>query len=473
MDVVPNIIAERYASPEMRKVFSPDTQIILERQLWITVMQSQANLGLDIPEEAIEAYRGVVGEIDRESIRERELVTRHDVKARIEEFNALAGYEHVHKGMTSRDATENVEQYQIREGLRIIDNRLVATLGRLAERAAEYSDLVTVGRTHNVAAQPVTLGKRFATLGEETLRGHTHIASLLQDYPLRGIKGAIGTQQDMVDLLGSRDKVSVLESAVAESLGFSSLMGSVGQVYPRSLDEEVLGALHLASAGPANLAKTIRLMAGNELITEGFKEGQVGSSAMPHKMNARSAERITGLHKVIFGYNAMMAAVAGDQWYEGDVSCSVVRRIAIPDAFYATDGLFQTTLTVLDELGAYPELIEEEYGHYAPFLTTTKILMAAVKRGMSREQAHRLIKDHAVATALDLREGRVKKNNLHARLANDDALPLDYDEIEEAIGSSIDLTGLASEQVAAFIEKVEPILEEKPEAATYKPTKIL
>ena len=171
------------------------------------------------------------------------------------------------------------------------------------------------------------------------------------------------------------------------------MLDSVGQIYPRSLDHDVLSALVQVAAGPSSLATTIRLMAGNELVTEGFKEGQVGSSAMPHKMNSRSCERVNGLTVILRGYASMGAELAGAQWNEGDVFCSVVRRVALPDAFFAIDGLFETFLTVLDEFGAFPAVIEAELRRYLPFLATTKILMAAVRAGVGRETAHEVDQD--------------------------------------------------------------------------------
>ncbi len=180
----------------------------------------------------------------------------------------------------------------------------------------------------------------------------------------------------------------------------------------------MLSALVQAVAGPSNLATTIRLMAGIELVTEGFAEGQVGSSAMPHKMNTRSCERVNGLAVVLRGYLSMVGELAGDQWNEGDVSCSVVRRIALPDAFFATDGLFQTFLTVLDEFGAFPAVIQRELDRYLPFLATTKVLMAAVRQGVGREAAHEAIKEAAVGVALDMRRGRAD-NDVFDRLAAD------------------------------------------------------
>ena len=402
-DSIPNVLAGRYASPEMVSLWSAEQKIVQERRLWLAVLRAQKELGVDVPDEALEAYESVLDDVYLDSIAERERITRHDVKARIEEFSALAGHEHVHKGMTSRDLTENVEQLQIRDALVLVRGRMLATLARLAEHAAEYATTVITGRSHNVPAQATTLGKRFANAGQELLVALRRVDELIVRYPLRGIKGPVGTQQDMLDLLGSPDAVARLEESVAIHLGFKTSLDNVGQVYPRSLDLDVVSALVQAAAGPSSLATTLRLMAGQELVTEGFKPGQVGSSAMPHKMNSRSCERVCGFAVILGGHLTMVSALSGGQWNEGDVSDSVVRRVALPDAFFAIDGLFETFLTVLDEFGAFPAVIERENHRYLPFLATTKVLMAAVRAGVGREVAHEAIKETAVGVALAMR----------------------------------------------------------------------
>ncbi|MBU6329740.1 MAG: adenylosuccinate lyase [Acidobacteria bacterium] len=471
---VPNVLAARYASPEMARVWSPEHKVVLERQLWIAVLEAQRDLGIAVPAEAIEAYRSVIDQVDLASIDARERVTRHDVKARIDEFCALAGHEQIHKGMTSRDLTENVEQLQVRAALVLVRGRMLAALARLAERAAEHATLVMTGRTHNVPAQATTLGKRFANAGEELLQALHRVDDLLARYPLRGIKGPVGTQQDMLDLLDGDDaQLAELESRIATGLGFSAVLTNVGQVYPRSLDLDVVSALVQAAAGPADLALTVRLMAGQELATEGFQPGQVGSSAMPHKMNSRSCERIGGFLTILRGHLTMVAALAGDQWNEGDVSCSVVRRVALPDAFLAIDGLFETFLTVLDDFGAYPAVVERELDRYLPFLATTKVLMAAVRHGVGREQAHEAIKEHAVAAALRLREQGAESNDLLDRLAADPRLGLDTGELASALASPLEFVGSAPAQVAAFVASVAPLVAADPVAAGYRPGSIL
>jgi adenylosuccinate lyase len=470
---VPNVLATRYAGADLAAIWSPEHKIVLERQLWIAVLKAQRDLGIVVPAGVVEAYEAVVDKVDLDSIAARERVTRHDVKARIEEFCALAGHEHIHKGMTSRDLTENVEQLQVRSSLLLVRDRVVASLARLARLAAEHQTLVMAGRSHNVPAQATTLGKRFASIADEMLVALDRLEDLVARYPLRGIKGPVGTAQDMLDLLdGDAGKLGELEQRVAAHLGFERVLTSVGQVYPRSLDFDVVSALVQVAAGPSNLATTIRLMAGVELVTEGFKEGQVGSSAMPHKMNTRSCERVNGLAVILRGYLSMVGELAGDQWNEGDVSCSVVRRVALPDAFFATDGLFQTFLTVLDEFGAFPAVVQRELDRYLPFLATTKVLMAAVRNGVGRETAHEAIKEAAVGVALAMRQGQTE-NDVFARLAADERLGLTGQQLETLVADPITFTGAAVAQVDAVVRRVEKVAAAYPDAATYTPGSIL
>ena len=468
-----NVLSNRYASPEMATLWAPEHKIILERQLWIAVLKAQQELGVSVEPGAIEDYEKVIDQVDLDSIAERERVTRHDVKARIEEFNALAGHEEIHKGMTSRDLTENVEQLQVRRALELTRDKAIALLKAVGNRAGEYKSLVMAGRSHNVAAQATTLGKRFASAADEILVAVERIEELLSRYPLRGIKGPMGTAQDMLDLMGGdEDKLSRLEQGIAEGLGFDRVFDSVGQVYPRSLDFDVVSSLVQLGAGPSSLATTIRLMAGNETVTEGFKEGQVGSSAMPHKMNARSCERVGGFQVILRGYLTMVADLSGQQWNEGDVFCSVVRRVALPDAFFAIDGQLETMLTVLDEFGAFPAMINRELDRYLPFLATTRILMASVRAGVGRETAHEVIKENAVAMALDMRE-RGAEQNLVERLATDERLPLDQAQLDAALEDKHAFIGAAESQVDRVLARVQKLVDAHPQAAAYTPGDIL
>jgi len=470
----PNILAERYASENIKSVWSTRGKIILEREFWIAVMKAQRALGLTIPDEAINAYELVKEQVDINLIRIHEETTKHDVKARIEVFNDLAGQEHIHKGLTSRDLTENVEQLQILRSLEIIRQKAVSALINLAQRADEFRDLIITGRTHNVAAQPTTLGKRFAMFGEELLFALQRLDNLIEHYPIRGLKGAVGTQIDLLTLFdGNASKVVDLEEKILDYLGSDKLMSITGQVYPRSIDFSVVSALFLLSSAPSSMAKSIRLMAGHELVSEGFGENQVGSSAMPHKMNSRSCERINGFNIILKGHLSMIAGLTGDQWNEGDVSCSVVRRVVMPDSFFTIDGLLETFLNVIQQMEIFPANIEKENNQYLPYLTTTTIMMEAVKKGAGRESAHAAIKEKAIAVTKDIREGKIKENNLVDRLANDPRLGLKRNQIQDILAQSEKLVGSAASQVEAFISESSVWKKRFPEAADYKPIKIL
>ncbi|MGD9763112.1 MAG: adenylosuccinate lyase [Candidatus Binatia bacterium] len=469
---IPDVLADRYASPAMVAIWSPRAKVVLEREFWIAVMRAQRELGLDIPGDAIAAYERVKDQVDLESIRAREHTTRHDVKARIDEFCAQAGYEHVHKGLTSRDLTENVEQLQIIRSLHVLRDKYAGCLLRLAERVAEYRALVLSARTHNIPAQATTVGKRLAMFGGEMLSAYRSLEALIARYPLRGIKGAVGTQLDLLTLFGGNPaKVAEIERQIAAELGFETVLTTVGQVYPRSLDFEVVSILYQLAAGPSSLAITLRLMAGHDLASEGFQEGQVGSSAMPHKMNPRSSERVNGLRAVLAGYLAMTVELAGDQWNEGDVSCSVVRRVALPGAMLATDGLLETFATVVEQLEVFPGVVAAERERLGPFLASTTVLMEAVKAGAGREAAHAAIKEHALAAARALRAG--EPPNLLGRLAQDPRLGLSERALEAALDLDERFVGAALRQADAFVAEVEGVAAARPAAREFRPGKIL
>ena len=465
-----SVLANRYASQAMRQIFSAESKIIAERELWLAVARAQKKMGHDISEDQLSAYEKVKQSVDLTSIDKREKDNRHDVKARIEEFNALAGHQVIHTGMTSRDLTENIEALQIRLALELVHDKVVALLARLGEKAEEFSDQPIAGRSHNVPAQVTTLGKRFANSAEELLYAYERLTSLMQRYPMRGLKGPVGTAQDSIDLLGSVEKHFNLEQEIAAHLGFNRVLNSTGQVYPRSLDYEVVTTLVQLAAAPSSLATTIRLMAGAELVTEGFKAGQVGSSAMPHKMNTRSCERVNGLAVILRGFSAMIGELSGDQWNEGDVSCSVVRRVAIADSFFAFDGLIETMLTILKEFGAFPAVIDAELERYLPFLASTKILMAAVKKGVGRESAHEIIKEHSTKAALSMRAGEA--NQLLDALADDPRIPLDRHELQQLISNPIEFAGAAKEQVTQVLSRIHQITAKHQDAAKYQPEEI-
>jgi adenylosuccinate lyase len=435
--VTPNVLAARYATKEMVEIFNPINKIIEERKFWITVLKLQKNAELPITDSEIASYEKVINQVDLDSIDKREIKVRHDVKARIEEFNALAGSEKIHIGMTSRDLTENIELIQIRKALEITQSKTLQTLFLLNQKIEKYQSTYMVGRSHNVAAQVTTLGKRFASCAEELLFALDALENLLKRLPFRGLKGPVGTSQDALSAMGNSKGLEKLEGELAEQFGFDNTWQSVGQIYPRSVDFEVVSRLLQIASAPSSMATTIRLMAGAGLVSEGFKEGQVGSSAMPHKMNSRSSERINGMIVLLRGYNTMAADLAGDQWNEGDVSCSVVRRVVIPDAFYVIDGLLHTFMTILQEFGAFENQINAELNENLPLLATTRILMECVKAGLGREVAHELIKKHST-----------KSKDFFAGLAQENGFPFSMEQLQLFIKDPTDFAGNAGKQSA-------------------------
>lgn len=467
---IPNILAMRYASSTMRNIWSESGKILSERELWIAVMKAQRELGLSIPLEAIQAYEAVKEQIDLSSIRARDRKLRHDVKARIEEFCALAGYEHIHKGLTSRDLTDNVEQLQIVKSLKYLRIKAIAALAAIALHALEFQDLVLAARTHNVVAQPTTLGKRFAMFGQELLIALERLDQLIERYPLRGLKGAVGTLLDQKTLFADDSKkVDRLQKSLLKHLGFKNLLNAVGQVYPRSMDFDVVTALHQLGSGPSSFCKTLRLMAGQGLFSEGFQKDQVGSSSMPHKMNSRNCERVNGLQVILSGYVTMTSFLSGDQWNEGDVSCSVVRRVVLPDSFFAMDGLFETFLTILQEMKVFPERIRLEVDQVTPFLSSTTLLMKAVQKGIGREEAHQLLKKHSTNVMEDLLKGRIERNDLVSRLGQDERFPFSEKEIIAILADPKNFIGEATSQVQEFSKNVEDWIRKFPDSKGLQP----
>jgi adenylosuccinate lyase len=275
------------------------------------------------------------------------------------------------------------------------------------------------------------------------LFAHTALQELIARLHLRGIKGPVGTSQDALDAMGK--DFAKLEKSIAGEFGFENTWSSVGQIYPRSVDFEVVSKLLQIASAPSSMATTIRLMAGSGLVSEGFKSGQVGSSAMPHKMNSRSSERINGMMVLLRGYNAMAVDLAGDQWNEGDVSCSVVRRVVIPDSFYVLDGLLHTFMTILQEFGAFEEKIKMELTEQLPLLATSKILMECVKAGMGREAAHQLIKKYSTSTTA---------SNFFTALASEKDFPLGFNQLNALIENPAVFAGLATDQSNTVIEMI-------------------
>ncbi|MBI5803301.1 adenylosuccinate lyase [Candidatus Pacearchaeota archaeon] len=471
-----NVLSERYSSPEINRIFSPEGTILAERDLWISIMKAQKELGFGIPAEDIEKFERAKNDIDSERIRKIEIITKHDVKARIQDFVNISGAgEYLHLGMTSKDLTDNTEQMQIRDASRIIFGKNISAVRHLSEKAQEYEGIILAARTHTQPAQVTLLGRRISMSAEELLKHLGPFERFIEDYPLRGIKGAVGTQSDMLKILGSREKVEGLERIVAEYLGFKTVLSSPGQVYPRSFDLALASHLVNLSAAYENFTNNIRLMAGFELVTEGFEEGQVGSSAMPHKINTPHSERVKGLGNVMKGYQDMLSRISGEQWQEGDVSDSVVRRVAIPDLFYSADGQLETVLNIFNKMGAYPAVIRKELMTYLPFLATGQILAEAISRGIGREDAHAAIRRNTVAESL-MRRATGETPKVLEKLAADPVFSnkgIGRDILIQVVSKWEDLLGSAKQQIEKVVKESKYWTDKYSKEASYEPREIL
>jgi len=428
----------------MQSIWSAETKVLKERELWIAVMRAQAKLGIDISSEVIAAYESIKTEIDLGSIERREAELKHDVKARIEEFNALAGHQRIHLGLTSRDVTENIEAWQIKTSLELTLSSSAQLLEELAKKIENYSDLAIVGRTHNVPAQLTTLGRRFASWSEEFLIALENLDTFYTNYRIKGIKGAIGTGSDL-KALHSDDWLEV-ERAVTDELGIEKTLIAPSQIYPRSLDFQVIASLYQLAAPIASIATNIRLMAGLSLLSEGKASGQVGSSAMPHKDNPRLSERVGGLFILLKGYLTMVSEISGNQWNEGDVSESVVRRVALADSFYSIDAILRSMKKILSELQVNESAISRELDIELEYLLSSKVLLKAVEKGIGRESAHSLILKSAT-------ESRSSASGAFFELlAKNKELGLSLSELEALKSNSGEHLGDASKQAQQVLE---------------------
>ena len=448
-----SILAERYASPQMRAIWSREKKVLLERELWILIMKEQSRHGFPIPRSAVDSYEQVQSKIDLASIDKRESILKHDVKARIEEFNALAGYEYIHLGLTSRDVTDNVELYQLKQTLELVRFKSLALLARLGDKAESYAELPIVGRTHNVPAQVTTLGKRFSTWAEELLFSLGHLENFIHRLPLRGIKGALGTSSDQIELLGKSPKDIGL--ALMQEWGFDSQLASPSQIYPRSIDYEYVSTLSQLAAAPSNIAINVRLMSGHGLVSEGFAAGQVGSSAMPHKVNPRVSERINSLSAILKGFVTMANEISGEQWNEGDVSCSAIRRVVLPESAYVIDGILDSMISVLDGLQIDEAEIQAELNAHLPLMSTSRLLMLSVKKGVGREQAHRALKQYAQEWRNRHREEA--NDRFFEKVIQDVALKLDASDVETIIEVPLALAGDAPQQARKMSGRIREI----------------
>jgi adenylosuccinate lyase len=445
--MIENVLAARYASKEMTELFDREKRYLLERELWISILRLQIKNGLKVSPDAISAYEKVKEKINLESIDKREIQLKHDVKARIEEFNSLAKQDCIHIGLTSRDITENIDLYLIKTGLLKVRDKSVYVLKLFGDLIENSKELYFVSRTHNVPAQLITLGKRFSIYAEELIDAIDKLDYEITNLKFRGLKGAVGTATDLLTLF-SATQIDSIEKELAENFGFKGSFENVGQIYPRSQDLSFMSSLLQVCNPIDSFAKTFRLMAGENLVSEGFESNQVGSSAMPHKTNARTAERVSSLLIVMRGLCSMAIELSGNQWNEGDVSCSAARRVIIPNSFFVVDGVLNSLVHILKNIKVNEANINSEIERELPKLASSKILMVSVSKGVGREFAHKKIKE------------LIKKHNenlsaFKQALPLESELKIDEQSIESIFQDKKSLIGLSINQCETVLKRID------------------
>jgi adenylosuccinate lyase len=460
-----NPLTERYASPEMSRIFSASFKFGTWRRLWLALAEAERELGLDIPEAALAALREHLDDADLTRAAELERALRHDVMAHVHHLGeqAPAAKGIIHLGATSAYVGDNTDLIQHREALTLVRRRLVGAIASLADFARRYRDLPTLGFTHFQAAQPTTVGKRATLWLQDLLLDLEEIDFRLKTLRFRGVRGTTGTQASFLDLFdGDHDKVERLDRLVARKMGFEEAYGVTGQTYTRKVDYAELSTLAGVAQSASKLAHDIRLLSHLKEVEEPFEEHQIGSSAMPYKRNPMRSERITALARHVIALTIDPAFTAATQWFERTLDDSANKRIAVPEAYLATDSILLILHNVVAGLVVYPEMIRRHLAEELPFMATENLMMRSVKRGGDRQELHEQVRRHAVAAGQRVKQQGLG-NDLLDRIAADPAFGVTRAELDEELRPELYI-GRAPQQVDAFLaEWVEPVFRRYPE----------
>ncbi len=451
-------LVSRYTSPEMQKIFSEQSKFAIWRRCWLALAEAQYELGLDaiITTEMLEEMRNNLDNIDYEVARKKESEIRHDVMAHVYEFGlrcpAAAGI--IHLGATSQFVVCNTDLILQKKALLHVRSALLQAIKNLSDFCEKYKDLPTLGYTHYQPAQPTTVGKRTTLYIQDLIMDLEYIDAFLKQLKARGAKGTVGTQATFLELFqGDHDKVRKLDKLVSKKLGFSETFSVTGQTYTRKLDMKLAETLAGIGATAHKFAVDLRLLANLKVQEEPFEATQTGSSAMAYKRNPMRSERLTGLARKLIALPQNFAATYANQWFERTLDDSAIRRMDIPQAFLLTDAILRLLLNITADMVVYPQQIKRHLLAELPFMSTEMILMEAVQRGKSRQEMHKIIKEHSLeAGRLVKEEG--KKNDLLSRLGADDRVPMTTEELTAMIGDVSRFTGRAAEQTSEFLEEV-------------------
>ena len=456
-------LAGRYASPEMLRLFSPRHRYTTWRRVWLALAEAQRELGLDIPEAAIDQLRAnlEVNAEDLERVRQHERRTRHDVMAHLHAYadRAPAARPYLHLGATSCEIGDNAELMISRSALDLVERRLLAVVAALTRFAERWADQPTLGMTHFQPAQPTTVGKRACLWIQDLVLDLERLRFERGRLVARGVKGTTGTQASFLELFdGDHEKVRALDRLVASRLGFEGCYPVTGQTYPRKVDAFLLDALSGIGQSAAKMATDIRLLARLKELREPLAEGQVGSSAMPYKANPMRSERVCALARWLVNLAANPAQTAAGQWLERTLDDSANRRMALPEAFLTADAILRVLHNLADGLEVLPAMVRRNLAEELPFMASEVVLTEAVRRGGDRQAAHERLRVHArAATREVLVDGRA--NPFLDLVASDPEIPLERSELD-ALLDPVRFVGRAPEQVRQYLaEVVGPLLQ--------------
>jgi adenylosuccinate lyase len=446
-------LVERNASREMAELFGARKKFGTWRRLWLELAKAEKNLGLDITQSQIDEMAGHLDDIDFEKAAAYEKKLRHDVMAHIHTFGDVApkAAPIIHLGATSCYVGDNADLIIMRDALQLVAGKLAAVIDLLARFAERYRDLPTLGFTHYQPAQLTTVGKRATLWCQEFVLDLEEVERRIETMPFRGVKGTTGTQASFLELFdGKHAKVKQLDKDVAAAFGFKRLCPVTGQTYPRKIDTMIVNTLALIAQSAHKVCNDLRLLANLKEMEEPFEKTQVGSSAMAYKRNPMRSERVTALARLVLSLSTSPAMTASEQWFERTLDDSANKRVVIPEAFLAVDGILQILLNVFDGLVVYPKVIEAHVMAELPFMATENILMAAVKAGGSRQELHEKIRRHSQAAAGEVKQ-HGRPNDLIARLQVDDAFAkLNFDKVLDPRA----YVGRAPQQVDEFVRAV-------------------
>jgi len=454
-------LVERFATGPMKALWSAQKKFSTWRRCWIALAEAEQELGLDITDAQLAAMRSHIDDIDFEKAAAYEKETRHDVMAHIHAYGDVAPEARgiIHLGATSCYVGDNTDLIQMREGLELILDKVAATLERLKVFAQEYKDLATLGFTHYQPAQLVTVGKRACLWAQDLLLDGIQLEQQLKALRCRGVKGTTGTQASFLALFnGDESKVKELDQRVAARLGFESSFIITGQTYTRKIDTQILNALAGIGESAHKFGSDMRLLQNRKEVEEPFEKSQVGSSAMPYKRNPMRCERICALSRFLMVAPLHGSFTTATQWFERTLDDSAIRRLSVPEAFMAADAILNLYLNVMENPKVYPKVIEKHLWEELPFMASENIMMACVQRGGDRQELHEVIRCHAQAAGMRVKEEGAE-NDLLERLAADPVIGMTRDEIETILDVR-QFVGRAPQQVEEFIAaEVNPFLE--------------